>query len=124
MEHRRPDEGAVTGWAFAGFCKPFPLFEYKIAMSAAGRLNNEPPVVLLNRLFDVLQVVIDIFLGDPRIDRYLTRREGLFLEEGCNKMTDRLIPFNRRLGFSQSLFHVFSAMSYLNLSVTFVIPSD
>ena len=105
MEHRRPDEGAVAGRALARLGQPPPFPEYKTAMIAAGRLNDEPAVVLLDRLFDVLQVAIDILLGDPRVDRYLARREGLLLKERRNEMADRLVPFNRRLGLSQPLFH-------------------
>jgi hypothetical protein len=101
------DECTMAGWAFAWFCKPPSLPEHKIAVLTAGRFNDEPPVVLLDRLFDMSQVVVDILLCDPRIDRYLPCREGLFLKERRNKMADRFVPLNGRLGFSQSFFHGF-----------------
>jgi len=106
MEHRCPDEGAVAGWALARFGQPPPFPEYKIAMLAAGRLNDEVPVVFPDRLFDMRQVVIDILLNDPRVDRYVACRKGLFFKERRYKTAYSFIPFNGRLRLSRPLPHL------------------
>jgi len=105
VEHRRTDEGAVAGRAFARLGQPPPFPEYKTAVFAACRLDDETPAVLLDSLFDVLQVAADVPLGDPRINGYLARREGLLLKKRCNKTAYRLVPFNGRLRLPQSLSH-------------------